>query len=202
VQEVRAGSWAELQEVLFAHAWDERLGRFRASTAFRGRGDAGEPLLTSLQRLGGDFAGVERHLLRNFRKYAAGPAPADGSAWAWLALAKHHGLPTRLLDWTLSPLVALHFATANARLAERDAVVWCVDYAAAHRSLPPRLRELLEVEGSDLFTTELLAQAAAGLDELGEHGDEFLLFLEPPALDERIVNQYAVFSLAGSFRAS
>jgi hypothetical protein len=193
VQDLVPATWAELLEQLFAESWRPRLRRFRSQFAFRGRNDAAEDLSTSLQRLGGDAA-LEGHLLRNFRKYARREAEPSDSVWNWLALAQHHGLPTRLLDWTYSPFVALHFATADVKRYELDAVVWMVDYVGAQREAPEPLRAALRDEGMDVFTAELLDRVAPGRRELEQLGD-FVVFLEPPSINPRIVNQYALFSL-------
>jgi len=48
--------------------------------------------------------------------------------WQWLAVAQHNGLPTRLLDWTKNPLVALWFAVENPAKDEKPGVVWAFNY--------------------------------------------------------------------------
>ena len=197
MRETRVESWLELQELIFAESWNERLGRFRSNLVYRGENRAANELTTSLQRLGGPFAELERHLLRNFRKYAHRDAVPQETIWDWLALAKHHGLPTRLLDWSHSPYVGLHFATANRLLFDEDGAVWTVDYVRAAEHLPPPLRAVLDAEGSNSFTADMLVRAATSLEELDQLPDEeeFVVFFEPPSLDDRIVNQYSVFSL-------
>ena len=187
-------SWREFDDaVADAGARTAGEGRVHPSLVFRGLERAEFSNRSSLARLGDDAGRMERHLIRNFRKYAHREQPGP-TLWDWLSLAQHHGLPTRLLDWTFSPFVAAHFATATA--PDADGVVWAVDCAAAHERLPDDLRRSLDAEGATVFTTELLARHAPTLDDFDglSTGWPFVLFFEPPSLDDRIVNQSAVFS--------
>jgi hypothetical protein len=191
----RVKTWGELNERLFEDTWMPALRRFRSRCAFRGVGRADFPLDTTLTRLGGEFRRMEGNLLRNFKKYAPDAVLHD-TFWNWLSLAQHHGLPTRLLDWTYSPYVAMHFATADVAHYDEDGAIWCVDFVKAHGLLPRRLRAALSKENSDVFTVEMLDRLVPTLQRL----DRALakarpLFFEPPSMSPRIVNQHALFSV-------
>ncbi len=194
-------SWLEIVDALYEGSWNQDLQRFRSPFAFRGLNCVGHTLASSLVRLaepGSDIARLELALLRNFRKYGHGEATGADSIWDWLALGQHRGLPTRLLDWTYSPLVALHFATENTSAFDQDGIVWCVNFVNANKRLPEQLQRMLHQEGSDTFTVEMLSafQSLRDFDALSR--EPFVVFLEPPAVDQRILNQLALFSLMSS----
>jgi len=195
MEEIRVTSWNELMDCLYQDAWMPDIRRFRSPCAFRGLADVNYNLATSLMRLGGNYPELEGHLIRNFKKYAHRDVVQRDSFWHWLSVAQHHGLPTRLLDWTFSPLVALHFMTAFIDTFDSDGVVWCVSYRKAHEHLPEMLRERLTCEGADVFTVQMLngLESMEAFDQLSD--TPFALFFEPPSIDDRIVNQYALFSV-------
>ncbi|MFB9864198.1 FRG domain-containing protein [Rufibacter immobilis] len=194
--DIHIATWEELQRELFRDSWDDKLNRYRSPYVFRGLWNKGYNLKTSLMRIGGDFPKLEPHLLRNFRKYSRGSTEVGESIWNWLAVAQHHGLPTRLMDWTYSPYVALHFATADLSNFHEDGVIWCVNYVKSTEHLPKKLQTVIKKEGSNVFTPEVLEPVATSLSSLSEFQEKpFVLFMEPPSLDERIVHQYALFSM-------
>ena len=150
--EYRVSSWAELQDRLFSNTYDTKLNRHRSPFIYRGMNDAQKMLKTSLARLGGPYAELERHLLRNFKKYAHTNVLTGQSDWNWLALAQHHGLPSRLLDWTYSPYVAFHFATNDLQRYDEDGVIWVLNYIKLNQYLPEKLKEVINKEQSNTTT--------------------------------------------------
>jgi hypothetical protein len=83
-----------------------------------------------------------------------------------------------------------------------DGAVMCVDFVEAKSLLPRRLREILDDEASDTFTVEMLGGVPTLREFDAMTSEPFLLFLEPPALDARIVNQAALFSVMPSASSS
>ena len=187
---------------------DARTGRRRDTGIYRGASDACRPLLTSLDRLGGvepphTKRDLEAHILRNFIRYSRPHLPtAPVNEWEVLVAAQHHGVPTRLLDWTYSPLVAAHFATTDAHVG-RDRAVWRLDWQQVHRAFKlPKLalliEELARTFGSDgrPFTPWTLFDATGTADAAARTElRDFACMIEPPSLDARIIAQAAVFTL-------
>ncbi len=112
-------------KVIQINSFEELIAKFQHNdyccghVIFRGVKDQTHLLIPSVGRLASyqgkplsELQVHEEHILQLFRHRAYGELQKiPHNDWVWLALAQHHNLPTRLLDWTYSPLVAAFFAT-------------------------------------------------------------------------------------------
>ncbi len=94
---------------------------------YRGEEDAALTLIPSIQRSEKRLA-AERFITNDFyirAKQILNNPPAKHNYAGWVSLMQHYGLPTRMLDWSQSPLIAVFFATeTHLKMPDTDACVW------------------------------------------------------------------------------
>lgn len=124
------------------------------------------------------------------------PSGSKYDKWHWYFLMQHYGAPTRLLDFTINPLVALYFAIREN--GDQDAAVWVVDpwrwnrahvkdlYGPAIPGWKETAPYLLDLE--DAFDTD---------KNENQTSKKWPVAIEPSHIDRRIAAQGSQFMLFG-----
>lgn len=212
--------WTSINRSLFVPPTTLRKTSGHPGIMYRGLPNKDYELTTALQRLmvtvrrlkGGvpitsevarkrELQYRERRLIDSFRKYARDLLPVKTSDWDVMVLGQHHRLPTRLLDWTASPLVALFFATEpftfGGRLEhEPNGKIWCASHALTRQLCDKALLKKLNSQRKGSADIEFMRdfKTIEAFDAAG-YSVPSLLWFEPDSVDQRIVNQWSVFSL-------
>lgn len=141
-----------------------------------------------------DVEETERDMLEDFKRRSLHLIDYHpGNSWDWLALAQHHGMATRLLDWTENPLIALWFSIAT-KIDENTA-----DYAVVWAFNVPKDDIVLSTEDKDPFkgrtvkvfkpnhiTKRISSQFGWFTIHKSERGEKFVPFEMHPDYSDRI----------------
>ncbi|RJF83822.1 FRG domain-containing protein [Azospirillum cavernae] len=185
---------------------EDLMSRSRQPLWFRGCGDSNHKLIPSLYRHPektnfSDLFSLESEIIARFRARAipyCNAVPSDN--WDLLFLMQHHGIPTRLLDWSENPYISLFFSLTTAsysvvgktRAFDKDAAVWFLNPNSWNQYA---LRSI-SFKGGILVTPDRKLNGYKPFSELDE------MYNEPVAIlgahnSHRIVAQRGVFTIFG-----
>ena len=202
IKEVRITTLEELLPIFTEQEYRKDLDRNRSPFVYRGMCNASWKMYTSLERNCKDKqALLEPAILENFAKYAINDDPnICTSVWRQMIVGQHYGLPTRLLDWTQSSLVALNFSVTEENLAEmdkHDCAVWRINMSELIKKLPTHYQEAVNRKNSTIFTVDMLKDLTGNnLKQYDQDmGEGAMVIIEPPSINQRIINQYSFFAV-------
>ena len=193
-----------ISELISEQRYRKDLDRYRSLHIYRGMPNVDFRMMPSLRRICKEKSHIlEPVILSNFTKYAVLEDPSiETSIWRQMILGQHHGLPTRLLDWSFSPLISMHFALTESDLDnmdKHDCVVWRMDIDELHGMLPEKYQQVMEKERTTTFSLKMLQEACSGPEEYdADMQGRSMLIVEPPSIEQRIVNQFSFFSIIPS----
>jgi hypothetical protein len=140
---------------------------------------------------------VEQRLLQRFRLIAMRfEAPENPESWdilGWWELMQHYGTPTRLIDWTTSPFVAIWFALDGHESG--DMALWVYDRATAIRNLG---EEVAELKGYDSYKFLDDRQLQNKLVDLVLGGSNNTLIPVRPRQFPRVIAQQGAFTVSSN----
>ena len=201
IREVYIRTLDDLLPLLTEQEYRKVLDRNRSNYLYRGMPNSDYRMVTSLSRnCKQKQKELEPAILNNFAKYAAHEdETVHLSVWYSMICGQHNGLPTRLLDWSQSALVGLHFAVTEENLeemAKHDCMVWRIDMEEMFNLLPDKYRDAVRRVQSTIFTVPMLRGLTESLEEYDrDMGDQAMVIIEPPSINSRIINQYSFFSI-------
>ena len=184
-----------------------RLNSHRNSFVYRGHADAEWSLESSLERLIGTAWNAAN--AKKFEEYSYDEFRSrfhlydsenrtPSSKLAWLATMQHYGVPTRLIDFTTSPYVALYFALEAYRPSSgADIAVFALDYSAAM----DRSFQLLQEELPDFAETRLSHRNKQDVlfdSKVDPQARDVVWVTEPTELNKRLDRQSGCFVLSGN----